>query len=133
MNTPASFDVHALDANAAPSTLTAGDRLTKLDYLVHNYSKASRSSRFNATLYLSRNDYLSTYDTPILSGYFDWSFSPKSSVRVNAGLPRIPVCTPSGNYYIGVIITNSDGNTSNNASMGADAVPVRVNASSSCR
>ena len=132
-NTPSGFDAHALDANAAPGTVTAGTSLSTLNYLVHNYSKASRSGRFNATVYLSSNDYISSYDTAISSHFFDWTFSPKSSVRVNAVLPRIPTCTPSGTYYVGIILTTSDGNTSNNATMGADAVPVRVNASSGCR
>ncbi|TKJ46448.1 hypothetical protein CEE34_08920, partial [Candidatus Aerophobetes bacterium Ae_b3a] len=126
-DTPSTFDLIPLDVNASPGTVTAGNQLSSMDYIVHNYSSASWSDTVSVTVYLSTNDNISTSDTPLQTHYFTYSFGPKSSVLVNVSSPpTIPADTSGGNYWIGVILNVSDFNTVNNDSDGQDATPITV-------
>jgi V8-like Glu-specific endopeptidase len=126
-DTPSTFDLIPLDINISPGEITAGNQLSSMDYVVHNYSSASWSGTVNATVYLSTNDNISTTDIPIQSHSFTWSFSPKSSVQVSVSIPpTIPPDIPEGDYWIGVILDISDYSTENNDSDGQDASPIHV-------
>jgi V8-like Glu-specific endopeptidase len=125
-DTPATFDLIPLDVNASPASIATGQTLSTFNYLVHNYSSASWSGTVNVDVYLSTNDNISTADDLIQSHSFYWSFSPKSSVRVNASGPSIPWTKPAGSYYIGVILDISDANTGNNDTDGQDAAPLTI-------
>ena len=126
-DTPSTFDLIPLEVTTSPSSITAGDQLSSISYLVHNYSSASWSGTVHVDLYLSTNDNISTKDTRIQSGYFTASFGPKSSVLVNVSTPpSIPKDIAAGDYWIGVILDISDNNTANNDSYGQDASPIHV-------
>ncbi len=127
-DTPSSFDLVAMDVNASPSSVTAGTSLASMDYLVHNYSSASWGGSVPVRVYLSTNDDVSTADTPLQDHSFSCTFSPKSSVRVVLSTPPvIPIGTPSGGYWIGVILNVDDANLPNNESDGQEATYVWVN------
>ncbi len=134
--TPQAPDLHALDVNAYPTTLATtpdtGNRLGSLDYLVHNYAATPQSGRFTATVYLSNNDVISTADVALASHSFEWTFSPKGSVRVRVPAPTLPACMVAGDYYLGVILTDIDFGTVNNSSSGPDAAKLSVSGSSAC-
>lgn len=125
-DTPSSVDFVAMDVNSAPLGIYAGSGLSTLNFLVHNYSSVAWSGTVGFDVYLSTNDIISTADTKISTQSFSWSFTSKSSVRVNAALPAIPASTSPGSYYVGVIITNSDYSSGNNDSSGDDASPISV-------
>ncbi|MBN1426260.1 trypsin-like serine protease [Candidatus Fermentibacteria bacterium] len=127
-DTPAAYDLIAMETNIAPSSVTAGNALISMDYLVHNYSSASWSGSVPVTVYLSTNNDISPADTPIQDHSFSWSFGPMSSVRVTVSTPpAIPIATPSGSYYVGIILGVSDANAANNESDGQEASYVWVN------
>jgi hypothetical protein len=100
-----------------------------MNFLVHNYSSASRNGTVGLTIYLSTNNIISTSDTSLGSTAFLWDFGPKSSVRVNVSTPpTIPIATAAGNYWIGVILNIADANVNNNDSSGQDAGALAVQA-----
>jgi len=126
-DTPATVDLIPLDVHTSPSSLPIGGALSSMDYLVHNYSSASWSGIVNVDVYLSSNDNISPSDILLQSHSFYWSFTEKSSVRVNVSSPPlIPSDLYAGNYYIGVVLSIADYDTSNNDSDGQDASPVRL-------
>lgn len=126
-NTPAQSDLVPLMARPNPTTITAGNTLTSLNFQIHNYSSVTWAGPTNVSVYLSTNDLISTSD--ILVGTFSVSGSIRAKATMAASLaPRIPANVAAGNYYIGVLITNSDANTNNNSTNGFDAAAIRVNA-----
>ncbi|MBD3170660.1 MAG: T9SS type A sorting domain-containing protein [candidate division Zixibacteria bacterium] len=126
-DTPSSVDLIALDVNTSPVYINAGQQLSDMNYLVHNYSSASYSGRVDVDVYLSSNDNISPSDRLIDSHYFNWSFTAKSSVRINVtNPPVIPSDVTTGDYYIGIILDFSDYNTDNNDTDGQDASPIHV-------
>ena len=126
-DTPSSYDFIPLDVQAAPSPIVAGNQLSSFSYVVHNYSSASRSGWVEVDYYLSTNNNISTADTLLKTEFFLHSFGPKSSVRVTSGSPpAIPLSTPSGGRWLGVILDISDYNTGNNDSDGQDAAPITI-------
>lgn len=125
-DTPTSADLSPIDVNVGPGSLVAGSTLSSMDYLVHNYSSAPWSGTVTVEVYLSTNTTISTFDTLIQTHSFGWSFSPKSSVRVNVPPPTIPATATPGTRYIGVIIDTVDAATANNSSSGQDAAALSV-------
>jgi hypothetical protein len=78
-------------------------------------------------MYLSNDPYITAGDTPLGGGTFNFNFVPNSAVRVNVGTPPvIPPETPSGTYYLGVILDHSDWNNSNNATHDQEAAEITV-------
>ncbi len=126
-DTPSAFDLIPLSVIIQPQTIIAGDQLSEMGYLVHNYSSVSWGGTVYVDVYLSSDDNISTADTLVQSHYFSWVFAPKSSVWVNVPTPpTIPPGTAEGDYWIGVILDISDYNTGNNESDGQDAGPINV-------
>ena len=79
------------------------------------------------TSFPSFNSIISTADTLLSTQYYNWDFNAMSAVRVNMVQVTIPVNTPPGNYWIGVLYDNAtDGNTANNNTEGWDSVPITV-------
>ncbi len=121
------FDLQALDANAAPSVIQAGNTTTLLNHLAANPTDGSANGTWKFGVYLSTNDVISTGDTLLSNQQYGWNFGKMSSVRVNMAQVTIPVGTPAGNYWLGVVYDRAtDGVFSNNDSSGWDAVPIRV-------
>ncbi|MFC2042682.1 trypsin-like serine protease [Chloroflexota bacterium] len=125
-DTPATFDLIPMNVQVSPSTIKAGNQLSSMSYVVHNYSSASWSGYVNVSVYLSTDDNISSSDTLINSHYFWWDFGSKDSLTLNVTPPPSIPGDKSGNYYIGVILDISDYNTSNNDSDGQDASAITV-------
>jgi V8-like Glu-specific endopeptidase len=124
---PSTFDLWALDTQVAPTTVTAGDQLSDMTYVVYNHSTAAWSGTVPVTVYLSTNDNITTSDTPIQSHTFTYSFGAMSAVTINVTTPpTIPVSTPTGDYYIGVIMDIADANVGNNDSSWDDTAPIHI-------
>lgn len=126
------FDLQPLDMNVAPATITAGQSTTTLNHLATNATNNNpASTTYFYSVYLSTNDYISTSDTLLSSQYVTYDFAAMGSVRVNMVQVTIPVNTPAGDYWLGVIYNSAtDGNSANNSTIGWDAVPIHVNAAS---
>jgi V8-like Glu-specific endopeptidase len=126
---PSTYDLWAMWCTGTPTTVTAGQSLTDMDFNVTNYSSASTGNGpWNFDVRISTNDIISTFD--ILEGNynFNWTFGANGSVNVNMGSSvQIPYNLASGTYYVGVILNNSDNDTSNNDSSGDDALQITVN------
>ncbi|UCE60794.1 MAG: hypothetical protein JSU63_03395 [Phycisphaerales bacterium] len=121
------FDLQALDANAEPATVYAGDALTLANFLATNPTNGSASGTWYLRLYLSTDDDINSSDTLLSAQQFDWDYVPMQSVRVDMLLPTIPAGTTPGDYWFGVELDPAtDGNSSNNSTDGWDAVPITV-------
>jgi V8-like Glu-specific endopeptidase len=121
------FDLQALDANATPASVPAGSALSSADFLATNPTNGSANGTWTVRSYLSTNNDISSSDTLLGTGSFNWNFGAMSSVRVNLGSPTIPVSTVPGNYWFGVILDPAtDGDSSNNDTDGWDAAPLTV-------
>jgi len=124
---PSTYDLIPLDVNASPTTVTAGQTLSTLDFAVFNHSTSSWSGTVNFSVYLSSDDVISTSDTLLRSDSFTYSFSAKGYVRVNITTPpAIPTGLAPQDYYIGVILNISDYDTSNNYTDAQDVSLVSV-------
>ncbi len=117
---PAAADLTPLYVFAKSIGASDG-RQMEMTYLVHNASSAAWSGTVTAGVYLSDNENISRADTRIQKHTFQASFSPLSSVEVRVPLVSIPESTPSGTYYLGVILDMDDANPANNDSDGQDA------------
>ncbi|MCI5146034.1 MAG: hypothetical protein D3923_11010 [Candidatus Electrothrix sp. AR3] len=125
-DTSGSVDLVPLDVRAS-SSVPAGERIPGMDYLVHNHSTTTYSGTFSVHVYLSTNDTISSADTLIQSHTVTKTIGSKSSTRVNVSTdPLVPVTLAPEHYYLGVIIQNSDANTSNNDTYGQDTAIVDV-------
>jgi CARDB len=124
----AAFDLEPLDVNAAPTVVPAGGSVNALlNHLAVNKSNAGANGNWDFNVYLSSNDNIQTTDTLLSQQNYNWNFGPVSSVRVNMAAVTIPISTPPGNYFLGVIYdAGTDGNPANDDSDGWDAVPITV-------
>ena len=123
------FDVQALDVNAEPANIQAGDSTTLLNHLATNATNGSANDTWTFRVYLSTNDNISTADTLLSTQNYSWNFGPMGSVRVNMVQVTIPSNTPEGDYWIGLIYDSAtDGNSANNDTDGWDPVPIHVTA-----
>ena len=111
------------------NTITAGDNLVDMDYVVANSSNFNPIGiqAYSTDVYLSTNDNISEFDTMIQSHLFNWNFGAKTSVSVDVGgSVTIPANTSAGTYWVGVILNAVDANTGNNDSDGWDAAEITV-------
>ena len=122
-----SFDLQALDTNASPASIPAGQQLSLANFLATNPTNAGANGTWTYRVYLSTNDDISAGDTLLSTQSFAWNFGAMGSVRVNMAPPTIPIGTSPGNYFVGVILdSGTDGNSSNNDTDGWDATPITV-------
>ncbi len=122
------FDVQALDCNAEPATIAAGSQTTLLNHLAVNPTNNDpASATYTYRVYLSPNDVISSTDTLLSTQNVTWDFAVMGSVRVNMVQVTIPANTSPGTYWLGLEYdAATDGNTSNNATNGWDAVRITV-------
>ena len=126
-HTPSNLDLIPLDVNVEPSIITAGNTLTYMDYLVHNYSYENWSGTVNVSVYLSTDDIISANDILLNNHTFSHNFTAKSSLRVLfPPLPTIPNNILTGDYYIGIILNINDACIGNNYSDFQDAAPIYI-------
>ncbi len=124
---PSSVDLIPLNVAAFPSSIAAGSSLSLMTYQVHNYSSATWTGTVDVDVYLSTDNNISTCDTIIQSHSFTSSIGPKSSVILNVSTkPIIPESTPSGEYFLGVILNQPDWDDTNNESDGQDSFQLSV-------
>ena len=122
------FDLQALDVNAEPATIKAGNSTTLLNHLATNPTNGSTKGTWTYRVYLSTNDNISSADTLLSTQDYSWDFSAMSSVWVNMIQVTIPSDTPPGDYWIGIIYDSAtDGDRTNNETDGCDAIAIHVN------
>lgn len=123
------FDLQPLDMNAEPATIKAGSSTTLLNHLATNPTNGSANGTWTYRVYLSTTSTITSADTLLSTQNFSWNFGPMSSARVNMSLVTVPINTPPGNYWIGVIYDSAtDARPGNNHTSGWDAVPITVTA-----
>lgn len=127
-NTPSGFDLIPLFVQADPTTVSPGNSLSSVEFRVHNYSTASFSGNVTAHVYMSTNTTISTGDVLLRTYNYALNLGGKSTARCATGSnpPTIPGVTPSGDYYIGVILSISDNNTGNNVTREFDVDRISV-------
>ncbi len=115
----AAFDLEplAVEVDTAASTMA---------YLVANNSVQSWSGTVTANVYLSKNNNISTSDTLIQTHAFEADFGPNAAVEVEVPSLTIPEDTPTGQYWIGVVLDIDDDNPENNDSDGQDARQILI-------
>jgi len=127
-NVQAGCDLAPLNVRISPSLITAGNQLSWMDYLVHNYSATSWSGTVNVKVYVFEGRSVTSgilIQTHSLVG----NFTPKSSQRVTVQSPVIiPPNIPGGSYKIGVFLDILDLNTSNNARADLGATDIWIDA-----
>lgn len=136
-STPAGFDLAPVSVHLSTASTVAGTVPTfsvgQRPYLIswiHNVSNQERMiGDISYTVYLSTNDTITAGDKPITSFRMrNISIGPKETV---VDTPQITIpCRPQGKsssdtLYVGVIVTNNDNVTNNNASSKFSA-PLRI-------
>ncbi|MCA9298051.1 MAG: hypothetical protein KDA28_03235, partial [Phycisphaerales bacterium] len=127
-NTPTSLDFWGMKTESYNTLALGGNQLIDFSYYVHNYSDDAFNGTVYVSVYLSTNDTISTADTYLGQYAFNWSTGPKGTAHLSYDTiaPYIPSDTPSGQYYLGIIVNNADLTASNNDSSGQDAHPIFV-------
>lgn len=123
---PATYDLQPITFRCNAEYYAPGDHLSQPTVRVLNYSSAAYDGRVNYTIRLSTDSTISGTDREISGQHFDWDFAPRESIKVNITPPAIPDDTPPGIYYVGVLLSNSDADASNNDSSGQDAMKIYV-------
>lgn len=112
------------------TTVQAGTAMNdQLDVKMINATNANPPVRdYVLRVYLSTNNFISASDT--LLNTWTWSdrdFGAMANVNFVVPAPTIPIDTPPGQYWLGVIADSSlPGTTSNNDSSSWDAQPINV-------
>lgn len=135
---PAGLDLIPLDCQVTPSEIVAGETVSSLSFVIHNYSSNAWSGSVEAYYYLSNDDVIASDDTHLFSsdGVYggvaaSGDFCARCSVVVTvspAYLPRVPLDTSAGDYWLGMILQEVDENPSNNAMRGQDTARIIVQA-----
>ncbi len=120
---PSTPDLHALDVQTEWDGAGIGQQITGMTFLAHNYSTATFSGTMSYSVWLSTNDQITDMDTFVTSGSANLTLGALESAVVNVpeATCYVPAGLSEGDYYLGVIITNVDADTNNNASSGDDA------------
>jgi hypothetical protein len=112
------------------TTVQAGTQMNdSLDVKMINATNASPPVRnYTMRVYLSTNNTITSADT--LLATWTWNnrdFDAMANVNFNIPAPNIPIDTPAGNYWLGVIIDSGlPGTTANDATNSWDAQPITV-------
>jgi uncharacterized repeat protein (TIGR02543 family) len=126
-NTPSAIDLIPLNVMIEPSPIIAGDQLSAMTYVIHNYSSVTWTGTVGVDVYISTNDIISSGDQYLQSRSFAGTIGPKSTSRITASssLPTIP-SDLDGDYWIGIILDISDYDADNNSTDGWDSAPIHV-------
>lgn len=112
------------------TTVRAGTAMNdSLDVRMVNATNANPPARdYTVRVYLSTNSTISAADT--LLATWNWNnrdFDAMANVNFNVPAPSIPIDTPAGSYWLGVIIDGGlPGTTANDATDSWDAQPITV-------
>lgn len=112
------------------TTVRAGTQMNdSLDFRMINATNANPPARdYVVRVYLSTNNFISSFDT--LLATWTWSnrdFGAMANANFVVPAPIIPIDTPPGNYWLGVVIDSGlPGTTANDATHSWDAQPISV-------
>lgn len=124
------FDLEALGCRSdGATTIQAGTSAAdQFRVYVANATNANPASgTYTARVYLSTNNNISTSDTLLATWNYNWDFGAMSGVNFIIPAPFIPVDTPPGDYWIGVVLDDAtDAFSSNNDTDTWDAQPVTI-------
>jgi hypothetical protein len=124
----AGFDLQALQVRVGPTTILAGEATTTATAQVPNVSNANPgSATYGFNMYLSTNDNISTSDTLLADRSFTFDYAPVQNINLNTGNVTIPKNTPSGTYWVGIVLDDQDIAYGNNDSDTWDATEITVN------
>lgn len=124
---PAAVDYVPLNMSAATSVVNDGGTVSSVSFKCYNISSVNpASATVDLELYLSTNDNISTLDTLLRSSSFTYDFPANGGVKVNMSPVTIPLGTAAGDYWMGVIIDETDFDTNNNDTDGWDAKALTV-------
>jgi len=120
-------DYVPLKVRTTGTTIARGHTVGSLSYLVANSSLYNpASATVNVSVYLSANDNITVSDTRIQQHSFTQNFGARTTRNVSVSGVTIPASTAPGTYYVGVIVTSSDADASNNDTDGWDAQRVTI-------
>lgn len=123
----ATFDLHALNTNFEPTTITAGNPTTLANFFTTNPTNGTDAGSWYYDIYLSSNNNISASDNQLSRQSYSWTYGAMNSVTVNMIQPTIPYNTPSGTYWLGVVLDpTTDANSSNNDTDTWDATEITV-------
>ena len=94
--------------------------------MIYNESSATWNNSTSVDIYLSTNDFISTFDTFLGTLTVSNSIGPNGRLRVTANNSITIPSDVSGTFYIGGIITSSDSDTSNNTTVADDVCEIVV-------
>jgi hypothetical protein len=123
------FDLEPLRFRAGGSTsvlqgqaLDAGATVSMVNATNNNPAAGS----YQLQVYLSTNNNISTADTLLATWNYNTDFAAMQTRTFNVPAPVIPLDTPPGDYFIGVIYTSGDASSSNDDTDTWDAQQVTV-------
>ncbi|MEE2906739.1 MAG: trypsin-like serine protease [Planctomycetota bacterium] len=120
------FDLHALTFRC-DEAVTAGQELPWSEFFACNPTNASEQGYWTYHVLLSSNDVISYQDTQLDLREFQANFPAVGWEWITSGPITIPVNTPTGDYWIGALISHgSDSDDSNNETSGWDAQRIQV-------
>ncbi len=129
-NHPKQSDLIASDVQVQPENLHAGERLSSLNYLIHNYSESPWEGTVEVCVYLSDNNNLTSGDRLLQTRQVECRLEPLTSQRICAttDLPSVPPDL-TGDYYLGVILDHADDDPDNNDTDGPEAARIHIGTS----
>lgn len=111
------------------TTVRAGETMNDIcTFQMVNATNANPPDRsYTARVYLSTNNTISASDTLLATWIWSGNFGAMANVTFNVPAPHIPIDTPPGNYWLGVVIDPAIPGTDTNDSTNAwDAQPITV-------
>jgi V8-like Glu-specific endopeptidase len=126
-NTPTSPDLMPLNVRTN-SSVESGKAINYFNFNIFNHSSSNYNATVEAKIYLSNNDYISTYDELLGTYYFNVDLATLNTgyYYLSHSFPTIPANTSPGNYYLGVILEVNDFDLSNNNTSSAEIKPITI-------
>jgi hypothetical protein len=127
LNTPSQFDLIPLWTKVSPRYISSGNALQKISFVLHNYSSQGvRFSNITVSVYISTDNVITNTDELLTTFTYTDRFSAKGSVLKEETVSLPVINKPTGDYYIGLIISG-DNNTGNNTTKSLDVAKITVN------
>jgi len=110
------LDLQSLDTTYDQTSILAGDTLTGGTAVIPNPTDNNPlSDTYGLSVRLSTNNNISDFDTNMGSGSFTYNYGAMQNLTVNMYNVTVPKNTPSGTYWVGVLLDDGiDADDSNN-------------------
>ncbi|NUQ22512.1 MAG: T9SS type A sorting domain-containing protein [Saprospiraceae bacterium] len=128
-NMPQQPDLIPLWTKSTSETLAAGEMLTDFSFLIHNYAAQAFTGDIETPVYLSTDQLITPEDEQLGVITVTGAYIPTKqtlSVTLSGDQPTIPANTPSGDYYLGLILDLDDYDDANNATGKWDVQKIKV-------